>query len=79
MIFRTSEREVYFMGRHIGRVFKREASILEWWLLLGKFGCGENLFSRSDANKFALSRLDDVRELSGYHRGGILIFSFSIF
>jgi hypothetical protein len=47
------------MRRHIGRVFKREASILEWWLLLGKFECGENLFSRSDANKFTLLRLDD--------------------
>jgi len=33
----------------------------------------------SDASKFALSRLDDARELSGYSRGGILIFSFSIF
>lgn len=37
-----------------------------------------NLFSRSDANKFALSRLDDARELLGYRRGGILIFSFNI-
>jgi len=44
-----------------------------------KFGCGENLFSRSDANKFALSRFDEARELSGYRRGGILLFSFRIF
>jgi hypothetical protein len=60
-------------------VFKTESSILEWWLLLGKFGCDENLFSRSDANKFAMSRLDDARELLGYRRGVILIISFSIF
>jgi len=29
MIFRTSEGEVCFVGRYIGRDFKREASILE--------------------------------------------------
>jgi hypothetical protein len=29
MIFRTSEREVCFIGRHIGRVFRIDASILE--------------------------------------------------
>jgi hypothetical protein len=44
-----------------------------------KFGCGENLFSRSDANKFALSRFDEARELSGYRSGGILLFSFRMF
>jgi len=29
MIFRTSEGEVCFVGRHIGRVFRSDASILE--------------------------------------------------
>jgi len=28
MIFRTSEGKVCFVGRHIGRVFRNEASIL---------------------------------------------------
>jgi len=27
---------------------------------VSKFGCGENLFSRSDANKFTLSRFDEA-------------------
>jgi hypothetical protein len=46
---------------------------------VSKFGCGENLFTRSDTNKFALSRFDDAKELSEYRRGGILIFSLNIF
>jgi hypothetical protein len=79
IIFGTSEGDVCFLGRHIGRVIKKEASILEWWLQLSKFECGENLFSRSDTNKFAMSRLDDARELSGYRKRDIYYFLQYIF
>jgi hypothetical protein len=40
---------------------------------------GENLFSRSEANKLALSRSDIASELSGLRNGGILFFCFVMF
>jgi len=40
------------------------ASTWAWWGLLDKFEFGENLFSRSAANKLALSILKVAQELS---------------
>jgi hypothetical protein len=39
--------------------------------MVSKFGCGKNLFSRSEASKFALSRFDEAKELSKYRRDDI--------
>ena len=46
---------------------------------MDKFEFGENLFSRSAANRLALSILEVARELSGFRKGDNLFFSFRIF
>jgi len=78
-MFKTLEGEVCWVGRHIGRVFRKVVSTNWQWFLLIMFGWGVNLFYRSAANRFALSNIDMAKELSGLSRGSILLFSFRIF
>jgi len=74
MMFLISEVVVCFVGRHIGNMLSSATSMRRWWGLLDKFEFCEKLSLRSAENRLALSILEDTKEWSGLHKGGVLFF-----
>jgi hypothetical protein len=56
---------VCLVGKYMGRVLDNADSMWFTWSRMMSSELGENLFSRSEANKLALSKSDIASELSG--------------